>query len=135
LRVVIDTNVFVSSFFGGNPKEIIDLWRDGRLVLCLSGSIIDEYVRVLSHMGLGEEKELSELLALFSKSVNILFTAKPKKVRAVEKDPSDDKFLECALTLDAKYIISGDKALLDLESYGKVEIVNPRRFLEVWGSP
>ena len=27
IKVVIDTNVFVSSFFGGNPRKVIDLWK------------------------------------------------------------------------------------------------------------
>jgi len=31
MKMVIDTNVFVSSFFGGHPRRIIDLWREGRL--------------------------------------------------------------------------------------------------------
>lgn len=26
MRVVIDTNVFISSFFGGNPRKVIDYW-------------------------------------------------------------------------------------------------------------
>lgn len=36
MRVVIDTNVLVSSFFGGAPGEVLSLWRDGRITLCLS---------------------------------------------------------------------------------------------------
>lgn len=46
-RVVVDTNVFVSSFFGGNPREVIDLWKTGRVTLCLSAPIVEEYMAVL----------------------------------------------------------------------------------------
>ena len=63
-RVVIDTNVFVSSFFGGNPRRIIDLWKTGKVILCLSRPIIEEYVDVLRRLGLQNEKELDELLSL-----------------------------------------------------------------------
>ncbi|MEW6201083.1 MAG: putative toxin-antitoxin system toxin component, PIN family, partial [bacterium] len=42
MKVVIDTNVFVSSFFGGNPRRIIDLWSKGKITLCLSKDILDE---------------------------------------------------------------------------------------------
>ena len=52
MNVVIDTNVFVSSFFGGNARRIIDLWREGEVRLCLSKSILDEFVAVLQPMGL-----------------------------------------------------------------------------------
>ena len=44
IKVVIDTNVFISSFFGGNPKKIIDLWKKGEIKLCLSREIVNEYV-------------------------------------------------------------------------------------------
>ena len=36
MRVVVDTNVLISSFFGGNPKKVIDLWKAGDITLCLS---------------------------------------------------------------------------------------------------
>ena len=36
LKVVIDTNVFISSFFDGVPREIIEYWKSGKLTLCLS---------------------------------------------------------------------------------------------------
>lgn len=49
---VVDTNVFVSSFFGGNPRKVIDLWKTGELTLCLSTPIVDEYVAVLRRLGL-----------------------------------------------------------------------------------
>jgi predicted nucleic acid-binding protein len=42
-RVVIDTKVFVSSFFGDNPRRITDLWKTGKFILCLSRPIIEEY--------------------------------------------------------------------------------------------
>ena len=58
MRIVLDTNVFISSFFGGNPRSIIDLWKDGRLTLCLSQDIIDEYIEVLGRLGLNVESEL-----------------------------------------------------------------------------
>jgi len=69
-RVVIDTNVFISSFFGGNPKKVIDLWKNGKIALCLSRNIVDEYIEVLKRMGLKDENELEELLGLFAKGYN-----------------------------------------------------------------
>lgn len=47
MRIVLDTNVFVSAvFFGGVPGRILEAWRDGRLQLVLSAGILDEYQRV-----------------------------------------------------------------------------------------
>ena len=45
-------------------------------------------------------------------------------------DPSDDKFLACALAGSAKIIISGDKHLLNVSGYRGIDIIKPRVFLE-----
>lgn len=129
MRVVIDTNVFISSFFGGNPRKVVDLWKSGTLTLCLSKEILEEYAEVLGRMGLEGSPELKELLELFSGAPNILFTSKTPEVHAVPDDPDDDKFIACALALGAEVIITGDKALEAVGSYGDIRISSPSRFL------
>ena len=71
IRVVVDTNIFISSFFGGNPRKIIDLWKSGQIILCLSRPIIDEYINVLRRMGLQNERELEELLSVFAHGFHV----------------------------------------------------------------
>ncbi len=131
MNIVLDTNIFVSSFFGGKPKEIIDLWKEGEVTLCLSRAIIDEYINVLRRMNLGDEQELIELITYFKKGINCLFTANPPKLNIVERDPDDNKFIECAVSAEAKYIITGDKDLLDIKSYFEIIIISPAEFLEI----
>lgn len=130
IRVVVDTNIFISSFFGGNPRKIIDLWKSGQITLCLSRPIIDEYVDVLKRMGLQNERELEELLSLFAHGLHIIFTAKTPNLNVVEKDPDDDKFIECAVALNSKFIISGDKALREIKDYMGIKIQSPKQFLD-----
>lgn len=130
IRVVVDTNIFISSFFGGNPRKIIDLWKTGQITLCLSSPIIDEYIDVLRRMGLQNERELEELLSLFSHGFHVLFTAKTPNLSIVEKDPDDDKFIECAVALNSKCIISGDKVLQEIMDYMGIKILSPKQFLD-----
>jgi putative PIN family toxin of toxin-antitoxin system len=130
MKVLIDTNVFVSSFFGGNPKKIIDLWKNGELLICLSKSILDEYVEVLQEMGLKNGGELEELLSLFGRGFNILFTTKTPKLKVVKKDPDDDKFIECAVALKADVIITGDREVEKINEYIGIKILSPRNFLK-----
>lgn len=134
IRVVIDTNVFISSFFGGNPRAIIDLWKSGRITLCLSPSIVDEYVDVLRRLGLQDAPELDELLHLFAQGFHVLFTSKTAKLNIVEKDPDDDKFIECAVALKAEFVISGDKALTDIQDYMGIKIQSPKQFLDEYAN-
>lgn len=130
MKVVIDTNIFVSSFFGGNPLRIIDLWKKGEITLCLSKDILDEYIRVLQRIGLKDENELEELLSLFSKGFNVVFTTRTPKIRVVKDDPDDDKFIECALALKAEIIITGDRAIEAIGEYMGIKILTPQQFLK-----
>lgn len=130
MKAVIDTNVFVSSFFGGNPGKIIDLWEAGELTLCLSAPLVEEYAAVSRSLGLEGEDELGELLDLFARGTFILFAAKTPKLSIVQADPGDNKFIECAVALKADVIITGDRALGQIGSYMGIRIVNPLEFLK-----
>jgi uncharacterized protein len=129
MRVVIDTNIFISSFFGGYPKRIIDLWKTGAITLCLTNAIIEEYIDVLRRMDFAEMQELDDLLGLFKKQFNCVFSAKPVCLNVCE-DRDDDKLIEAAVSLNANYIISGDKHLKSLEKYADIFILSPRDFIE-----
>lgn len=131
MRVVIDTNIFVSSFFGGNPRKIIDLWKNEKITLCLSNAIFDEYIDVLHRIGMKDENELEELLSLFSRGFSILFTTKTPKIKIIKDDPDDDKFIECAVALKANAIITGDREILAIKKYMRIKILTPRQFLEI----
>lgn len=130
MRVVIDTNIFVSSFFGGKPKKIIDLWKNEKITLCLSNAILDEYVDVLNRIGMKNESEIEELLSLFSKGFNLLFTTKTPKINIVKNDPDDDKFIECAVALKADAVITGDKEVFSIKEYKGIKILTPQQFLK-----
>jgi uncharacterized protein len=131
MKVVVDTNIFVSSFFGGNHRKIIDLWKNAKITLCLSNAILDEYIDVLRKIGMKDEYELEELLSLFSKGFNILFTTKTGKIKIIKNDPGDDKFIECAAALKADAVTTGDKEVLAIKEYMGIKILAPQQFLEI----
>ena len=130
MRVVVDTNVFVSSFFGGIPRKIVDFWKKGQITLCLSKPIVEEYVEVLRRLGLQDEIELNELMGLFAQASGILFSANTPRLKIVDKDPDDNKFIECAVALNATYVVSGDKSLLGVGAYMGISIVTPKQFID-----
>jgi len=131
LKVIIDTNVFISSFFGGIPREIINLWKDGKIVICLSQNIIEEYLGVLNRLGLKNQKEINNLTKLFAEGYNSIFTAKTPKLEIVENDPDDSKFIECAVALDSKIIVSGDEHLKEIKKYIDIDIMSPKKFIDL----
>ena len=129
LKVVIDTNVFISSFFGGIPREVIDFWKSGKITLCLSQEIVEEYIEVLNRLGLKDKKEIQKLTRLFAESYNSIFTIATPNLNIVEDDPDDNKFIECAVALDSKIIISGDKHLKSIKKYIDIHIMSPKEFV------
>ena len=133
MKVVIDTNVFVSSVFGGLPRKVVELWFDGRITLCISEPIVTEYQRVLREIGAVSEAEERALIEAFASGEGVLYTADPPAIEGVSSDPDDDKFLECALELEAGSVVSGDSDLLKLGFYMGIPILTPREFLEQVG--
>jgi putative PIN family toxin of toxin-antitoxin system len=131
MKVVIDTNVFVSSFFGGNPRRIVDHWFSGKLILCVSRPILKEYFDVLGRFQFNREDLFQRLVNSFQKGLNALFVDAPKEQNWIEDDPEDNKFIACAISLHAEYIVSGDPHLKRMGWVGGVEIVPPRKMLKL----
>lgn len=135
MKAVLDTNVFVSSFFGGNPRKIISLWQNGDIEWCLSAPIMDEYTEVLKRLGLAETEELADFLTLFAEGRNILFTVGSLRLHIIADDPDDNKFIECAVALKAACIVSGDRHLTAIRNYMGIPILAPEAFLSYYQTP
>ena len=130
-RVVIDTNVLISALlFGGEPGELIPLWKSGRIQPLASNEIIDEYLRVLAYPKFKLSAE--EINFILYHEILPHFEVVRAKLGSViiRDDPSDDKFIRCAEAGKAKFIISGDQHLIRLKSYGEVKILTATHFLE-----
>ncbi len=127
-RVVLDTNVIVSSFWGGNPRQILENWKAGRLILLISLPILEEYLAVLARLGF-TEKELKEEGLLFLQSPFTTLVHPSRHFAAIPQDPSDNPFLDCAIEGKADVIVSGDKHLLTLKNFKNIPIVTPAIFL------
>lgn len=126
-RVVIDTNIFVASLFEGKSAHLIDYWLSGVFTLCLSEEILDEYFRILSRFSFRER--LSRITYALEKRAYCLYASDTPKGRWVPFDPDDDKFIACALSLRAEYIVSSDHHLKALGLVGGARIVTPGKMV------
>jgi predicted nucleic acid-binding protein len=84
----------------------------GRLTLCISEPIVTEYQRVLREIGAVSEAEERALIEAFASGEGVVYTTDPLAIKGVSPDPDNDKFLECALELEADRLVSGDLDLL-----------------------
>jgi putative PIN family toxin of toxin-antitoxin system len=134
MRVVLDANICVSSLISdkGNPAEIIRRWLNGEFEILLSPAIVDELLRVTAYSRIQRkyakvsENRLEFVELLAEKS---LWVEPREKLAVVSDDESDNRYLECAETGVAQYIVTGDKHLLELGSYQGVLIVTPAMFV------
>ena len=134
-KVVIDSNVWISAIiWGGHPAKIVKAAENGKLNILLSPEIISELNRILNYERLKtiyEKAELSreEIITKIVQTGKII--DKPIKLPVVHEDPTDNKFIECAVTGKADYIISGDTHLLRIKQYKKIKILPPKDFLKL----
>lgn len=129
--VVVDTNVLISALlFGGTPGKLIELWKKGTIRPTASREIIDEYLRVLAYpkFRLTEDEIGYLLFREILPHFKIVIAEQGKSI--VTADPSDDKFIWCALAGKAEYIITSDKHLLSLRSHQGISILTPSAFLK-----
>lgn len=130
MRIVLDTNVFISGvFFSGPPHTILKAWRDDAIQLVVSPEIFQEYQRVAEELaGQFPGIDISDILDLLLMKAEMV-NARPLPTR-VCADADDDKFIACAAAGSSQLIVSGDKHLLDISPYQKIEVVKPRQFVD-----
>jgi len=132
VRIILDTNVFVSGvFFSGPPYQILKAWRDGILNLVISEEIFEEYQRVGEV--LGEQYPMVALQPILD-LVRVRAQIYPVKClpESIADDPDDDKFLACALACKNKMIVSGDKHSLKVIGFREIKIIRPREFVDAY---
>ena len=132
MRAVLDTNVLISSVIAtGVPHEIVVKGFSSEYQIVVSVATLTEFRDTLLkypekfQMDEGDVQQEVETIRYFAE-----FVDPDEEITAVEDDPDDDKFLEAAVAGNVDYIVSGDRHLLDLDSFQGIEIVEPRAFYE-----
>ncbi len=134
MRVVLDVNVLVSALISrkGAPAQILDRWEQDEFEIAISPAILQELDRVLHYPRLQERFHLPEsgivrfVRLLARHAIEAVVT---EELALVESDPTDNRYLECALAVGAEIVVSGDHHLLELGEYQGVQILSPAGFL------
>ena len=130
MKIILDTNVFVSGiFYSGPPYQILKLWQENKIQLVISPEILAEYARVAEILGKDHPGiDLQPILRyVIQKALIIRADPLPESVC---EDSDDDKFIACAVASGSKWIVSGDKHLLKVSGYRGVETLKPREFMD-----
>jgi len=136
LKVVLDTNVFVSSLLvkTGLPAQVLNSWRKRQYLLIISPSIVAEIQATLSYPRIRRkyavtDQDVEQLVNLLEQDA-LVVPGKAETAGAIPQDPTDEMVLACAVEAGADLIVSGDRHLLDLGAYRDIPVLTVREFLE-----
>lgn len=138
MKITVDTNILISGlFWEGNERKLIELAEEGEIELVLSEAIIEEFEEVLSRnefkLKLNEIE--SNVGSVIDKILSIATITEPQeKINAVEDDKDDNIVLECALSGEVRYIVSGDRHLFELYEFRGIPILRARKMMEMINS-
>ena len=131
MNIVLDTNCLIMAISAQN--EYYKVWQDfidGKYILCITNDIIEEYTEVIA-------RNLSPLIsdyiitAILNRK-NVRRISPTYAFHLIEADEDDNKFVDCAIIANAKYIVTQDHHFNILKQipFPKVDIITLKKFLE-----
>jgi len=130
MRLVFDANVFVSALISrkGAPAKLLEYWQEERFDVVISPAILQELQRVLHYPKLRQRYHLPEegiqrfLRLLRRQAIGV---EPSEELTVIQHDPTDNRYLECAIAGEADIIVSGDHHLAELGEYQGIQILSP----------
>jgi len=134
IECVLDTNVLISGIlWRGIPFKLLSWAEEGKIRVFSSLEIMAEVHRVLHYPKFQEYIDHQRVSPgdLFEKVESLCTIVHvDQNVSGVCPDPDDEKFLACALASGVKFLVSGDKHLLDMKAYQSIRILTTQSFYE-----
>ncbi len=125
-KVIIDTNILINSSHDSFSYawKVINLVLTGQVIAYASEKILKENNLILDRILVNAKERQSFDLFL----AQLVIAPVYHNVQVIKHDSEDDKFINCALTVKADYIITEDSHLLELEEYQGIQMVTPTDF-------
>ena len=121
---MLDTNSLLQCI--SRRSAFHEIWLsflDGRNLLCVTNEILIEYEEIL-------ERETSHEFALLAMNVIInnpytMFVTPYYHFNLIKSDPDDNKFVDCAVAGNARFVVTEDRHYKILEEidFPKVDII------------
>jgi uncharacterized protein len=122
-RVVIDTNLWISFLLTKNFTKIDPLFSNNTLILLFSQELLDEFTEVAQRPKFKKYFPTFDFQNLLNRILMKAQFATVKTAVDVCRDPKDNFLLALAVDGKATHLITGDKDLLVLETFGQTKIL------------
>ena len=131
-RVVLDTNCLIASL--SKRGKYFQVWKDlhaGKYVLCVSDEILNEYEEIIS-IKVNARIAANVVQTLLNSSF-VLLVNPYYRFNLIEQDKDDNKFVDCAIAANAKYVVSEDHhfSVLKTIEFPKVDVIGIDLFLNI----
>lgn len=129
-KIIIDTNNLISALgWEGNSRDLFRKVIDKEYDFFISTKQIAELKRVMDYPKFRfTDEQKNNFLGIISQVGKIVDTK--SRIDVIKEDPDDNILLECAVEINADYIISGDEHLKRLKQFKNTKIVSVKEFLE-----
>ncbi len=136
MRAVLDTNVIIAPFLSpkGIPSLILKAWEEEAFELVVSEVLLVEYKKVLAYPQVAAHHNMDEesIKKIIDQLKKYSIVVTPKEIpKVVEADPDDDQLFAAALIGEASFVVSKDRAVLEVGEYKGIQVLNPLAFLTV----
>ncbi|MCL5992491.1 MAG: putative toxin-antitoxin system toxin component, PIN family [Bacteroidetes bacterium] len=128
MKVVIDTNIWVSFLIGKLLSKLIDILFNEKIEIITSETQINELIETISKPKIQKYISILDINRLFLLFDTKTIIVEPKQKHRFCRDPKDDFLLDIALESSAEYIVTGDKDLLTMNPFGKIKIITYKEF-------
>jgi putative PIN family toxin of toxin-antitoxin system len=130
MRVVIDTNVLISTYvYGARLEWLRKCIEKKQVILLFSTSTWTELIHTLSLKKFGWDQDMvHDVLEMILVPNSQLHNTPPRVLPKPCRDPLDDALLTLALGARAEALVTGDKDLLELEGHYPFPILKPADF-------
>lgn len=131
MRVVFDTNVYISAFLvpGGQGEKAFVHAHRKRCALYTSIPILTETANVLRGKFHQEERDIKAVLAMIARAARII---RPLPTITLLQDTADNRILECAKEAEADIIVTGDRHILKLRTFERTTVIRLADFLRMF---
>lgn len=129
MRVVFDTNIYISAFItpGGRAETALLRAVHGEVLLFTSVPILTEMARKLREKFRWDDEHIT---AAVRHAARVGTIVRPAATLAVLADEPDNRILECAMEANAGMVVTGDRHLLELVEYEGIAVVTLAAFLD-----
>ena len=131
LKIIIDTNLWISFLISKNLDALDNLFAIDNLVLIFSEELLEEFVEVAKRPKFEKYFTTTDLIILLSQIYNKAQFINVKSEVLICRDEKDNFLLSLAKDSKANYLISGDKDLLEIQKLGLTNIVTISEFLSL----